>query len=133
MRSFPLPSRRDISLVSTSTSRASAGLTAISFFAKSRSSAAWPSSLARMKQSSPAGNDCFILANDEGQAADDLDLAKKLIAVNPALAREVEVLTKEISRRDGKGKLRILPARDVVGQHGKTYLMVGFDEIHGYR
>jgi hypothetical protein len=25
---------------------------------------------------SPQGNDCFILANDEGQAADDLDLAK---------------------------------------------------------
>ena len=28
---------------------------------------------------SPQGNDCFILANDEGQAADDLDLAKKLV------------------------------------------------------
>ena len=30
---------------------------------------------------SPQGNDCFILANDEGQAADDLDLAKKLVTV----------------------------------------------------
>jgi len=27
---------------------------------------------------SPAGNDCYVLANDEGQAADDLTLAKKL-------------------------------------------------------
>jgi hypothetical protein len=43
---------------------------------------AWPSAL---------GNDCFILANDEGQAADDLSLAKKLIAANDILAREVEV------------------------------------------
>ena len=39
----------------------------------------------------PAGNDCFILANDEGQAVDDLSLIKKLIAVNPILDREVKV------------------------------------------
>src|SRR5712675_1219667 len=41
---------------------------------------AWPSN---------KGNDCYILANDEGQANDDLDLAKKLIAVNQTLGREV--------------------------------------------
>jgi hypothetical protein len=81
----------------------------------------------------PAGNDCFVLANDEGQAADDLDLAKKIIAANPILAREVELRAKEIIRRDGKGRLRILPAGDAIGAHGKTYLFIGFDEIHGYR
>ena len=85
---------------------------------------AWPST---------AGNDSFLLANDEGQAADDLKLAKKLIAANPVLDREVEVQTKEIIRRDGAGSLRILPAKDVSGAHGKTYLFVGFDEIHAYR
>ena len=84
----------------------------------------WPSS---------AGNDCFLLANDEGQAADDLTLAKKLIAANPVLKREVIVKMKEIVRKDGRGTLAILPARDVMGAHGKTYLFVGFDEIHGYR
>ena len=84
----------------------------------------WPSS---------AGNDCFLLANDEGQAADDLTLAKKLIAANPVLKREVIVKMKEIVRKDGHGTLAILPARDVMGAHGKTYLFVGFDEIHGYR
>jgi hypothetical protein len=84
----------------------------------------WPSS---------AGNDCFILANDEGQAADDLSLAKKLIAANPILEREVLVLAKSITRKDGRGSLIILPAGDVVGSHGKTALFVGFDEIHGYR
>jgi hypothetical protein len=82
---------------------------------------------------SPKGNDCFILANDEGQANDDLDLAKKIIRANPALEAACQLLTKEIVRRDGKGALRILPARDAVGAHGKTYLFAGFDEIHGYR
>src|SRR5262249_19647613 len=70
---------------------------------------AWPSE---------AGNDCFILANDEGQAADDLNLVKKLIAVNPILADEVKINQKEIERRDGAGTLKILPARDIAGQHG---------------
>jgi hypothetical protein len=85
---------------------------------------AWPSA---------AGNDAFLVANDEGQAADDLSLVKKLFAANPALAKRVNVLTKEIVRKDGRGVLRILPARDIAGAHGKTYLFVGFDEIHPYR
>jgi hypothetical protein len=29
--------------------------------------------------------------------------------------------------------MQILPARDIAGAHGKTYLFVGFDEIHAYR
>lgn len=82
---------------------------------------------------SPQGNDCFLLANDEGQAGDDLKLAKKLIAANPLLRREVIVKQKEIERVDARGTLMILPAKDAVGAHGKTYLFVGFDEIHGYR
>jgi hypothetical protein len=85
---------------------------------------AWPSD---------QGNDGFILANDQDQAADDLSLIKRLLEVNPILAGEVKVLTKEIERNDGKGRLRILPARDIAGQHGKTYGFCGFDEIHGYR
>lgn len=79
------------------------------------------------------GNDCYILANDEDQAADDLSLAKKLIACNSILSSEVDVRQKEIIRRDGKGTLQILPARDAIGAHGKTYIFAGFDEIHGYR
>jgi hypothetical protein len=82
---------------------------------------------------SDKGNDCFILANDEGQAADDLTLAKKMIYANPILEQEVTVAVKEIVRNDGAGKLQILPARDVAGQHGKTYSFCGFDEIHAYR
>jgi hypothetical protein len=82
---------------------------------------------------SPQGNDCFILANDEAQANDDLSLVKKLIACNPFIAGAVEVRAKEIIRRDGAGALQILPARDAVGAHGKTFIFAGFDEIHGYR
>lgn len=82
---------------------------------------------------SSGGNDCYILANDEDQAGDDLELAKKLVAVNADLKAELQVLEKEIRRRDGAGALTILPARDAIGQHGKTALFVGFDEIHGYR
>jgi phage terminase large subunit-like protein len=85
---------------------------------------AWPS---------PAGNDSFILANDEGQAADDLALVKKLFAANPTLDRRVSIYSKEIARKDGRGVMRILPARDIAGAHGKTYLFAGFDEIHAYR
>jgi hypothetical protein len=81
----------------------------------------------------PQGSGAFIAANDEGQAADDLDLAKKLVAANPALADELEVYQKEICRRDGRGTLKILPANNVLGQHGKTACFLGYDEIHGYR
>ena len=76
----------------------------------------------------PHGSGCFILANDEGQAADDLSLAKKLVAINPGLNAELEPLLKEIRRRDGCGSLKILPAQNVVGQHGKTACFLGFDE-----
>ncbi len=82
---------------------------------------------------STAGNDAFVLANDEQQAGDDLSLAKKLIRANPELDAEVTINAKEIIRNDGAGTLRILPARDAVGAHGKTYVFCGFDEIHGLR
>ena len=85
---------------------------------------AWPS---------PQGNDCYILANDEEQAGNDLTIAKKLIACNPPLSAAVKVFEKEIGRCDGNGALRVLPARDAIGAHGKTFLFAGFDEIHGYR
>ncbi|MDQ3777208.1 MAG: hypothetical protein M3461_24055 [Pseudomonadota bacterium] len=53
--------------------------------------------------------------------------------MNPLLDRDVIVKQKEIERVDAKGTLKILPAQDAIGAHGKTYLFVGFDEIHGYR
>ncbi len=81
----------------------------------------------------PQGAGGFVLANDEDQAADDLDLAKKLVRANPILDTELFIRAKSIERRDGRGELVILPARDVAGSHGKTAAFVGFDEIHEYR
>src|SRR4030095_6978117 len=82
---------------------------------------------------SPGGNQCYILANDLDQSNDDLELAKKIVAVNRHIADFVDVKQNVIERKDGKGFLEILPAGDVVGSHGKTYLFCGFDEIHGYK
>jgi hypothetical protein len=80
------------------------------------------------------GNDGFILGNDEDQADQDLQLVKKLVLANAReIGSEVDILSNEIRRRDGKGSLMILPARNVTGQHGKTAAFIGYDEIHGYR
>jgi hypothetical protein len=79
------------------------------------------------------GNNCLILANTEDQANDDLGFAKKLVTVNPDLSNVLEVMNKEIRRRDGRGSLSILPARDAIGAHGKTAIFIAYDEIHGYR
>jgi len=84
---------------------------------------------------SPAGHDseCYLLANDADQARDDLALAKKIVKANPDLARWLKIKANSIERKDGRGFLEVLPAGDVVGQHGKSYRFVGYDEIHGYR
>lgn len=79
------------------------------------------------------GNDALVIANDEDQAGDALDLGKKLVRRNSDLSTELEILQKEIRRRDGRGAMKILPARDAAGAHGKTAGFVGFDEIHAYR
>jgi len=83
--------------------------------------------------SSGGGAPCYILANDEDQAGDDLSLVKKLLAVNPVLQERLVIKSKIIERRDGHGFLEILPAGDVVGTHGKTFRLAAFDESHGYR
>jgi hypothetical protein len=82
---------------------------------------------------SGGGNQCYALANDLDQANDNLELAKKIVEVNPPIKDFVVIKQNLIERRDGKGFFEILPAGDVVGTHGKTYLFVGFDEIHGYK
>ena len=79
------------------------------------------------------GNDCYVVASDEGQANDDLDLTKKLIAVSPHLRARLVVQNKSILRKDGKGLITILPGKDVAGQHGKSYRFLGIDEIHTAR
>jgi hypothetical protein len=88
---------------------------------------------ALLANDSPHGNQVYLLANDEGQAGDDLSLVKKLIGVNPVLQPHVRILKGVIERVDGRGFLEVLPAQDAVGAHGKTARFIGWDEIHGYR
>ncbi len=83
---------------------------------------------------SPGGNQVYLVANDEGQAADDLSLLKKLIKANDAVLGQWLRLKKNIiERKDDEGFIEILPAQDAVGAHGKTYRLLVIDEIHGYR
>lgn len=82
---------------------------------------------------SPAGNQCYVLCNDADQARDDLEIAIKIIKANPVLLGACIITRDGIDRKDGKGFLRILPAGDIAGSHGKTYSVVAFDEIHSYK
>ena len=85
---------------------------------------------------SPQGSDVLIVANDEAQAGQDLDLAKKLVRINgldDPVDGELEILDKEIKRRDNAGSMQIVPAKNVAGQHGRTAAFIGFDEIWAYR
>ena len=76
------------------------------------------------------GGQSLIVASGEDQAADDLDLLKKLVEVNPLLRSEFDVQAKELKLRDGSGLIRILPTGDASGLHGKTFAFLGLDEIH---
>lgn len=79
------------------------------------------------------GNDALIVANDEDQANNNLSLIKKLIAINPRLSQLLKIQESEIKRRDGKGELRIVPAGNALGQHGRTAGCIAYDEVHGLR
>jgi hypothetical protein len=79
------------------------------------------------------GSDGIIAASDEGQANDDLSLAKKLVACNPNLRAEITPLAKSLQLKDGSGSLKIIAARDDAGAHGKTYGFLGVDELHTAR
>ena len=59
----------------------------------------------------PQGSDVLLVANDEGQAGDDLDLAKKLVRCNRVLGAELDIQQKAIRRKDGRGVMKILPSQ----------------------
>jgi len=75
-------------------------------------------------------NQCYYVASDLAQANDDLELTKLLIRRNPLLSAELILKANVIERRDGRGFIEILPARDAQGLHGKTYLFLVVDELH---
>jgi phage terminase large subunit-like protein len=77
----------------------------------------------------PGGFIGRMVAFDEDQINQNLDLLKKLIAVNPVFADALVVKQKEIERRDGGGYCRIIPGRDILGAHGGTSDFDVIDEI----
>jgi len=81
---------------------------------------------------SPWGNQVYIFAKDKDQAADDLDLAKKLRRASPVFSAATEEYSDRIVMKDDSGFMQILPY-DAPGSHGKTYRACIFDEIHTYR
>jgi hypothetical protein len=89
--------------------------------------------IALLKDDSIRGNTVYLLASDEGQATDDFELLVKLLRKNPHLLARLTIHAKEVRRRDGGGVIRVLPAGDVEGLHGKSYRLAVFDEIHTYR
>ena len=82
------------------------------------------------KAAGQKGNQIYFVASDLGQANDALDLCKKLIAVTPILAHEVDVYRNVVHRKDGQGFIEILPSGDALGLHGKTYLFLVVSELH---
>lgn len=87
----------------------------------------------KLLDTTPQGNQVYIVANDEDQAGDDLDLGKKLVRANPFLDEILTVRKNAIERNDGLGAITVLPARDAIGMHGKTGCLLVVDEIHGHR
>jgi hypothetical protein len=74
-----------------------------------------------------------IVAFDEGQADEDLDLFKKLVKANPMLLDALTIKQKSVERKDGRGFVEIIPGRDVLGQHGGKFDLLVIDEIHTQR
>jgi hypothetical protein len=50
-----------------------------------------------------------------------------------SLGRVERQAKKMMERKDVNGFLEVLPIGDIVGSHGKTYLLVAFDGLRGYR
>lgn len=78
-------------------------------------------------------NQCYYVASDLAQANDDLELTKLLIRRNPVLSAELTLKANVVERKDGRGFIEILPARDAQSLHGKTYLFLVVDELHTQR
>lgn len=81
----------------------------------------------------PGRKECFLVAFDEDQAANNLTLLKLLIRANTALSKRLSVRQNIVSRKDGQGFAEVLPGQSHLGEHGRTFRFLGIDEIHTQR
>ncbi len=89
--------------------------------------------LLALLEPTPRRKECYIIAWDEGQAANDLDLLKLLCRFNPILQKYLRIKSDVVDRRDGFGFIRVLPGQAVLGEHGRTYRLLAMDEVHTQR
>ncbi len=78
----------------------------------------------------PGRKECFLVAFDEDQGANDLTLLKLIIRANPALSAALSMRQNIVTRRDGRGFAEVLPGQSHLGEHGRAFRFLGIDEIH---
>ena len=79
------------------------------------------------------GSDGYVLGNDADQAATICRWRKSWCAPIPIWRARSSRWRRSYGCATVRAALQILPAKDIVGAHGKTASFVGFDEIHGYK
>lgn len=76
------------------------------------------------------GCQIIYVANDEGQADENLDFTKKLYRCNPILTDAVTVKSNVIELKNGEGYIEIVASGNTDGLHGRSYRLLCFDELH---
>ncbi len=76
------------------------------------------------------GCQIIFIANDEDQADQNLDFAKKLYRINPILLDEVQIKNSIIELKSGGGYIEVVACGDVDGLHGRSYRLMACDELH---
>lgn len=76
------------------------------------------------------GCQVVYVANDEGQADENLDFTKKLYRANPIMLDAVRIKSNVIELKDGSGYIEIVASKNADGLHGRSYRLLCFDELH---
>ncbi|MCS6305998.1 MAG: hypothetical protein H8K07_20385 [Nitrospira sp.] len=86
-----------------------------------------------LMEPTPGQHEVLLVAFDEDQASNDLQLIKLIIRANPPLEKLLTVRDNMIARNDGLGFIKVLPGQSAAGEHGRTYRFLGIDEIHNQK
>jgi hypothetical protein len=86
-----------------------------------------------LMEPTPGQHEVLLVAFDEDQGKNALDLLKLLIRANPTLGKLLTIRDNLILRNDGLGYIKVLPGQSAAGEHGRTYRFLGIDEIHNQK
>ena len=87
----------------------------------------------RLAWKSAAGNQCYVLANDEDQAGTTFLPFARTGQHEPVLLDALSVKQKMMERKDGNGFLEVLPAGDILGATGRPTYCRRSTNLRGYR